>query len=116
MQKLNDELLAELIDFRRLRDWEQFHTPRNLAASLVIEASELLECFQWAKDSELNSLVIAERERIEDEIADVAILLSYMCFDLGVDVNYVVKRKMQKNGDKYPVESARGNSKKYDKL
>jgi NTP pyrophosphatase (non-canonical NTP hydrolase) len=116
MSIVSNVLLAELLQFRRLRDWEKFHTPRNLAASLVIEASELLECFQWAKDDELNSLVVEERQRIEDEIADVAILLSYICSDLHVDINSAVKKKILKNGEKYPVEKSRGNSKKYDKL
>ena len=116
MSIVSDDLLAELLQFRRLRDWEKFHTPRNLAASLVVEASELLECFQWAKDDELNSLVVEERQRIEDEIADVAILLSYICSDLHVDINSAVKKKIVTNGKKYPVQKSRGNSKKYDKL
>ena len=116
MPVVSDELLAELLQFRKLRDWEQFHTPRNLSASLVIEASELLECFQWAKDDELDSLVVSGRERIEDEIADVTILLSYICFDLRVDINSAVRKKILQNDEKYPALTARGNSKKYDQL
>lgn len=116
MLTITDELTKQLLEFRRARDWEQFHTPRNLAASLVIEASELLECFQWAKDEELDNLVARERERIEDEIADVAILLKYLCADLCVDIDSATRRKMQKNDEKYPVHLARGNAKKYDQL
>lgn len=116
MLTITDAVVRELLEFRSLRDWEQFHTPKNLAASLVIESAELLECFQWARDSELSELVVRERERIEDEIADIAILLNYLCVDLQVDVNVAIKRKVRKNNEKYPVHRARGSAKKYDQL
>ncbi len=116
MAIIDQELLQELLQFRRDRDWEKFHTPRNVASALVVEAAELLECFQWASDSELHDLVARERGAIEDEIADIAILLSYLCADLNVDVDFVVRRKLGKNAAKYPTELARGSAKKYDKL
>lgn len=116
MLVITDEIVQQLLEFRQVREWKQFHTPKNLAASLVIEASELLECFQWARDAELPDLVVREREHIEDELADVAILLTYLCVDVGVDIGSAMKRKIRKNGEKYPVELARGSAKKYDRL
>lgn len=113
---LTDELLDDLLKFRIERDWQQFHTARNLSASLAIEASELLECFQWARDSELDHIVVDQRTHIEEELADVAILLTYLCSDLRIDINAAVRRKIIANTEKYPVERAKGNSRKYDKL
>lgn len=116
MMIIADETVQQLLEFRRKRNWEQFHTPRNLASALVIEASELLECFQWAKDGELDKIVDREREHIEDEIADVAILLNYLCVEMDVDLDSAVRRKIRKNGLKYPVQLSKGNSRKYDRL
>lgn len=116
MTWISNELLQDLLQFRHEREWEQFHTPRNVAVALVVEAAELLECFQWALDSELEDFVVRKRDAIEDEIADVAILLSYICADLHVDLDTVVRRKLQKNAAKYPRHLARGNATKYDKL
>lgn len=113
---LTDELLDKLLKFRNERDWKQFHTIRNLSASLVIEASELLECFQWARDSDIETIVANERIHIEEELADVAILLAYLCSDLGINIEAVVGRKIMINGEKYPIERAKGTSRKYDKL
>lgn len=113
---LNPDTVDRLLKFRADRDWEQFHTPRNLSAALVIEASELLEIFQWARDVEIAEIVISERENVEDELADVAILLTYLCVDLGVNLDSAVQRKLSKNSAKYPVDRSRGMAKKYDKL
>jgi NTP pyrophosphatase (non-canonical NTP hydrolase) len=116
MALLDSELEAEILAFREARDWKQFHSPRNLSASIAIEAAELLECFQWARDSDLDALVDRERTSIEDEVADVVILLSYFCVDLKIDINEVVRRKLAKNEEKYPSHLARGRSDKYNKL
>lgn len=113
---LSDELLGQLLKFRSERDWQQFHTVRNLSVSMVVEATELLECFQWARDSELGRIVVDERAHIEEELADVAILLAYLCCDLKVDIDAAVRRKVTTNAKKYPIDRARGSSKKYDKL
>ena len=113
---IDSQLMQELIAFRSERDWAQFHTPRNLAAGVCIEAAELLEHFQWAKDSELNQLVSERREAIEHEIADVAMYLSLLCHDLGVSLPQAVRRKLELNKQKYPVDKARGRSDKYDRL
>ena len=112
---LNDSVMMALLEFRRKRNWEQFHTPKELAAALAIEASELPEVFQWKSDEEVARLLASPaRERVTDEIADVAIVLSYLCHDLGIDLDAAVLAKLKKNEAKYPVEKAFGNAKKYD--
>ena len=113
---LTKEAMAELLAFRADRDWEQFHTPRNISASICIEASELLEIFQWAKDEDLKDIVEARREEVEFEVADLVMLLSYFCHDHNIDIEEVLRRKMVINKKKYPVEKSRGVSTKYDRL
>ncbi len=112
---ISQEVLAALLDFRTKRNWEQFHKPKELAAALTVEASELLELFQWKSHDEVVRLLDSPtRERVADEIADIAILLSYLCHDIGIDVNAAVMSKLKKNEVKYPVEKSYGNAKKYD--
>jgi len=104
---ISSDLLAALLEFRHKRNWEQFHKPKDLAISLSVEAGELLE--------EVSALISSDyKERIQDEVADLAILLSYMCHDLGLDLNSAVRSKLRKNEAKYPVQKAYGNSRKYD--
>ncbi len=91
------------------RDWEQFHTPANLAKSISIEANELLECFQWDGEH-------FDREHVAEELADVIVYCRNMLDRLGLDEDEIVNRKMDQNERKYPVEKARGRSEKYDKL
>lgn len=111
---IKSELLQELLTFRKERDWEQFHNPKDIAISLSIEAAELLEWFQWRQPQEVENMLNGDkREHLEDEIADVAVYLSYLCHDLGIDLNEVVARKMQKNAAKYPRERVRGSADKY---
>lgn len=116
MPIISKDIIDQLLEFRKERDWEQFHTPKNLAAALSVEVAELLECFQWAKDSELSELVMRERIAIEEEVADITVLLSYLCHDLNIDLDAVVRSKIEKNRKKYPVSLARGTAKKYDRL
>ena len=113
---LDPLLLAQLLYFRLERDWGQFHDPRNLSAALAIEAAELQEIFLWAKDADLTSRVEARNIAIEQELADIAIVLSYLCNDLEIDINDAVRKKLEINRLKYPIEKARGSSKKYDEL
>lgn len=109
---LNQDLLTSLLEFRNKRNWEQFHKPKDLAISLSVEAGELLELFQWKTDEEVSGLIHSDyKERIEDEVADLAILLSYLCHDLGLDLNSAVRSKLEKNEAKYPVHKAYGASK-----
>jgi len=109
------ELLERLIEFRRERDWEQFHTPKELAISLSIEASELLEWFQWKNDDEIAlKLDSDKREALEDEVADVVAYLTYLCHDVGIDIDKAVEAKIEKNAQKYPIEKVKGRSAKYN--
>lgn len=113
---ISENLLDDLIQFRHEREWEQFHTVRNLSAALCVEASELLEQFRWARDSEIKTIVEQKRFEIENELADVSILLSYLCHDLGLSIEDIVRKKLEINREKYPVEKAKGNAKKYSEL
>lgn len=96
-----------LRDFVAERDWQQFHTPANLAASISIEAGELLECFQWGH---------VDLAAAEDELADVLTYCMLLADSLGVDPDAIVREKLARTGAKYPVEKARGRSEKYDQL
>lgn len=112
---INADLLKQLIEFRRERDWEQFHNPKDIAISLSIEAAELLEWFQWRDKTAIKQMLETDkREALEDEIADVAVYLSYLCYDLNIDLEQAIKRKMDKNAAKYPVEKVKGRADKYN--
>lgn len=107
MDKL-EELKNRIKKFNTDRDWDQFHSPDSLAKSVAIEAGELLECFQWNNEYDLESLT--------DEIADVYVYLLDLCNKIGVDLVEITEKKMDKNELKYPVDKAKGNSKKYTQL
>lgn len=112
---ITQQLLQQLIEFRKERDWEQFHNPKDLAISLSIEAAELLEWFQWRSEEEINQQLQSDKRiQLEDELADVAVYLSYLCHDLDIDLNKVVAAKMVKNAEKYPVEKVKGRNDKYN--
>jgi NTP pyrophosphatase (non-canonical NTP hydrolase) len=112
---IKPQTVQKLIDFRRERDWEQFHTPKDLAISLSIEASELLEWFQWNNEEQITQKLNSDkREALEDEVADVVAYLTYLCHDLDIDINKVVEAKIIKNALKYPIEKVKGRSDKYD--
>lgn len=111
---LPNDLVDELITFRAERDWEQFHTPRNLAISLSLEASEVLELFQW--QDPCGEAIQEILPRLQDEVADVAVYLTYLCHDLGIDLEAAVRSKMMKNREKYPIALAKGSAKKYTEL
>ena len=105
---MKPETLERIRKFVSDRDWEQFHTPANLAKSISIEANELLECYQWSDDADI--------EHVKEELADVIVYCQNMLDCLGLDVDDIVLSKMKKNEAKYPVEKARGSSAKYDQL
>jgi NTP pyrophosphatase (non-canonical NTP hydrolase) len=112
---IEQAVLEQLLAFRRERDWEQFHNPKDVAISLSIEAAELLEWFQWRNPDEIREMLNSDkREQLEDEIADVAVYLSYLCHDLGIDLNQAVKNKMAKNAAKYPKDRVKGRADKYN--
>jgi len=91
------------------RDWDQFHTPANLAKSISIEAGELLECFQWSDEE-------YDLEHVKEELADVMVYCRNLLDELGLDEDEIINAKMTKNEAKYPVEKAKGSSAKYDRL
>lgn len=102
------EVTSVLKQFVAEREWDQFHTPENLAKSISIEANELLECYQWGPD--------AKQEDVEDELADVLTYCLLLANKLGLEPNEIVMNKLAKTQQKYPVEKARGRSDKYDQL
>lgn len=103
-----NKIISLLNDFNKKRDWEQFHSAENLAKSVVIEAGELLECFQWDDEYDL--------EHLSEEIADVYIYLLLLSQKVGIDLETVALEKIEKNEEKYQVDKAKGNSKKYTEL
>ena len=104
------ELTKELINFRNERDWEQFHNPKDLAVALNIEAGELLESFLWKSSEEAN------KEKVKEELADVFAYAFLLAEKYDFDVNEIVLEKIKKNGEKYPVDKAKGTAKKYNEL
>lgn len=105
-----DELIKKIISFRDERNWKQFHNAKDLALSLSLEASELLENFQW-KSSE--QAVINNFDDIKDELADVLIYSLTLANDLNINIEQAILNKIKKNAEKYPVEKFKGISKKY---
>ena len=112
--------LHDLRDALRLfaaeRDWDQFHSPRNLATALAVEAAELLEPFQWMDETAGRDLPPATRAAVIEEMADVLLYLVRLADKLDVDLIEAARTKMARNAAKYPVEKARGSSRKYDEL
>lgn len=108
-----EKTIKSLLKFRDKRDWKQFHTPRNLAESLVLEAAEVLEKFQWKLDDKLTKKEINE---IEEEIADVMIYLIFLADSLSINLEKAVNKKIRINNKKYPVNKSRGKATKYNKL
>ncbi len=106
---MKQETIERIRRFSDERDWDQFHSPANLAKSIVIEAAELLECFQW--DNENYDL-----PHIKEELADVIVYCQNMLDKLGLDVDEIVNMKMSQNESKYPVDKAKGKADKYNRL
>jgi dCTP diphosphatase len=111
-----DELRDVLRHFTTDRAWDQFHSPKNLAISLSVEASELLEHFQWLSESESAALAPEARARVREELADVLLYLIRLADKLDLDLIECAREKLRLNAAKYPVEKARGNAKKYTEL
>jgi dCTP diphosphatase len=112
-----EQLTRDLEKFAKERDWEQFHSPKNLAIALSVESSELLEHFQWLEtgDSEAHRLPESTRKEVELEMADVFLYLLRLADRMNVDLVDSAKRKLQINSEKYPVSLARGNAIKYSR-
>ncbi|SRR5690554_52043 len=107
---MNKELKQRIIQFTKDRNWDQFHSLGNLAKSISIEANELLELFQWDNEN------LKDLDKAKDELADILIYCVLFANKLNLDVNEIVKNKLDKNDEKYPVEKAYGNSKKYNEF
>jgi NTP pyrophosphatase (non-canonical NTP hydrolase) len=111
-----NELTDSIVNFRDKRDWKQFHNPKDLAISLVLESTELLEHFQWKNDKTLEEHILTNIEEIGDELSDILYWILLMSRDLDIDIADSLRKKMKKNELKYPVEKSKGNSKKYNAL
>lgn len=105
-----EEIIQELLKFRNERDWEQFHNPKDLAVAINVEAGELLELFLWKNSEDAN------KEKIKEELADVFAFAFLLANKYGFNVKEIVLDKIIKNGEKYPIEKAKGNAKKYNEL
>jgi len=110
------DLALQLDQFAKDRDWQQFHSPKNLASALIVEAGELLEHFQWMTDEQSRELEPEKRDAVAAETADVLLYLIQLTSALGIDPVAAAQAKLKLNELKYPVDRARGSSKKYDEL
>jgi NTP pyrophosphatase (non-canonical NTP hydrolase) len=106
---MKQETADRIRKFTQDRDWDQFHSPANLAKSIVIEAAELLECFQWSDEN-------YDLQHVKEELADVMIYCQDLLDKLGLNADEILNMKMAQNESKYPVEKAKGKSAKYDEL
>lgn len=116
MSKDIARLQSELRTFAQERDWEQFHSPKNLAMSVSIEAAELLEHFQWLTDAQSRELSEEQRQQVGHEIADVLLYLLQLADKLDIDPVAAAHEKLAINAGKYPVDRAKGTSRKYTQL
>jgi dCTP diphosphatase len=107
-----DEIALRLRSFREAREWERFHTPRNLAMSIVVECGELLEHFQWRDDEELGAHLSEHEADVAEELADVAIYLVQLADTIGISLSTAIAGKIDRNDERYPVEQARGRARK----
>ena len=106
---MKQETIERIRKFTEDRDWDQFNSPANLAKSIVIEAAELLECFQWSDEK-------YDLQHVKEELADVMVYSQNLLDKLGLDADEIVNMKMTQNETKYPVEKAKGKAEKYDQL
>ena len=111
-----EELRDVLRRFAAERDWDQFHSPKNRACALSVEAAELLERFQWLTEEQSKNLTPHDKAKVADEIADVLIYLIRIADKLDVDLVAAAYSKIERNAQKYPVEKSRGSVKKYTEL
>ena len=113
MKNIND-FTKRIISFRDARDWKQFHNPKDVALSLVLEAAEVMEHFQWKSKEEIGEYVKTNKNEIGEELADVLYWILLMGHDLKIDVLEALAKKILKNEEKYPVEKAKGRHTKYN--
>lgn len=111
-----EELQKRVVAFRDARDWKQFHNPKDMALSLVLEAAEVLEHFQWKAPDEISEYLKKNKDEVGEELADTLYWVLLMAHDLDIDINKIFEKKMAKNEAKYSIEKAKGNHKKYTEL
>ncbi len=116
MSKELEALRDALRQFAADRDWDQFHSPKNLASALSVEAAELLEHFQWLTEEQSKGLSSEAKLRVADEMADVLVYLVRLADKLDVNLIDIARSKIARNAEKYPVDKARGSAKKYTDL
>ena len=109
-------ITKKIIAFRNARDWKQFHNPKDLSLSLVLEAVEVMEHFQWKSREEMDEYTRSHKDEIGEELADVLYWVLLMSSDLDIDIAEAFAEKMKKNEKKYPVDKSRGKHKKYTEL
>jgi NTP pyrophosphatase (non-canonical NTP hydrolase) len=109
-------LTQKIIEFRDARDWKQFHNPKDLALSLVLEAGEVMEHFQWKSKEEIEEYIKTHKEHIGEELADVLYWVLLISHDLNIDILDALDKKILKNESKYPLEKAKGKHTKYNNL
>lgn len=110
---MTQETVNQILKFRDERNWKQFHTPKDLAISISLEAAELLEIFQWSGS---DTVCETKKGKIREELADVLIYCTLMADVCELDMDEIIQEKMKRNSGKYPVEKARNSAKKYDEL
>ncbi len=115
MKNIND-LTKRIIAFRDARDWKQFHNPKDVALSLVLEAAEVMEHFQWKNKEEIEKYIKTNKAEVGEELADVLYWVLLMSHDLKIDVLEALEKKLLKNKEKYPVGKAKGKHTKYNRL
>ncbi len=111
-----EQLRTQLREFAAARDWDQFHSPKNLAMALAVESAELLEKFQWLSEEQSRHLSVEQGAAVGEELADVLLYLVRLSDKLGIDLMQAAQDKLLINAKKYPVDKARGNSRKYSEL
>jgi NTP pyrophosphatase (non-canonical NTP hydrolase) len=110
------ELTEKIIEFRDARDWKQFHNPKDLALSLVLEAAEVLEHFQWKNKEEIENYIKTNKDDIGEELADVFYWVLLFSSDLGIDICEALEKKLKQNENKYPISKSHGKHSKYTEL
>ena len=110
------DITKKLIEFRDLRDWKQFHDPKNLSEAISIEAAELQEIFLWKTAEQSRQVAAEKKEKIAEELADILNFTLLLANETGIDIEQAIVKKIRQNDEKYPVEKAKGTSKKYTDL
>ncbi len=115
MSEIN-QLTKRILDFINDRDWNQFHNPKDLALSLVLESAEVMEHFQWKNNEEMQDYIKSNKNEVAEELADVLYWILLMSHDLDIDIKKAFEDKMTKNEKKYPIDKAKGRHNKYNNL